>query len=84
MSTKNKKPSILPENSDRGQLFNGERYLTIAEVAEILPIGRDATYNLFKLKGFPSIQLGKRWIVSETSLKKWLKEQEGSKICLNE
>jgi len=48
------------------------RYLSVAEVAEVLSISRPAAYQLFRRSDFPKIQLGHRLLVSENALESWL------------
>ena len=58
-------------------------YLTPKMVGEILHIGENKSYQLFKLAGFPCIQIGKQLLVEMDSLKDFLRKYEGSKICLS-
>lgn len=57
--------------------------LTPKEVSEIIGLGLNNTYKLFGLKGFPKIQIGKKYFVNEEELKKFIQEYKGTKIYLN-
>lgn len=49
--------------------------LSVVEVAEILGISRKGAYNLVRQKGFPSIRVGeKRIITPRDHFLKWLDE----------
>ena len=52
------------------------KILTVKELSQILRIGRDKAYALIKSKGFPSICIGNRYIVTEEALAEWLKQYE--------
>ena len=51
--------------------------LTPKRLAEALSIGRDKAYALMRSKGFPSIQLEDRFIVTQDALDRWLHDMEG-------
>lgn len=53
-----------------------ETILTPMDLAERLHIGRDKAYALIKSKGFPSVCIGKRYIVTSRALDEWLKSYE--------
>ncbi len=50
--------------------------LTARELGSVLHIGRDKAYALIKSKGFPSICIGNRYIVTEHALNEWLHQYE--------
>lgn len=52
---------------------------TAKELATRLGIGRDKTYALMRSLGFPSVQIGARYVVTEEALSRWLREAEGHK-----
>jgi len=52
------------------------------EVSMFLGIGRDKTYELFKQEDFPSIQLGKTYVILEDDLIEWLKDHRGKRVYL--
>ena len=49
-----------------------EKYMTVEMLRERLGISRSTAYNLVKRPDFPSIQVGKKIIISETALQAWL------------
>lgn len=56
--------------------------LNMKEVSMFLGIGRDKTYELFKQEDFPSIQLGKTYVILEDDLIEWLKDHRGKRVFL--
>jgi excisionase family DNA binding protein len=62
---------------------NKIKYLTIEDVCDMLKIGKSSTYKLFRLKGFPSIKIGNKYIVEEKELLDFLSGYKGSRIFLN-
>lgn len=58
------------------------KYLTIDEVSNILGIGKNNTYKLFHIKGFPSIQIGRKLIVEESRFYSFINSYEKNKIFL--
>ena len=50
------------------------------EVTKYLNIGRDKTYALLKIKGFPSIKIGNQYLVPEDKLNKWIDSKMGKQI----
>lgn len=46
--------------------------LTVMEVAAVLGISRTSAYDLFHTKGFPSVSVGRRLMVSKESLRAWM------------
>ncbi|MCR5011947.1 MAG: helix-turn-helix domain-containing protein [Lachnospiraceae bacterium] len=52
------------------------KVLTVRELGNVLHIGRDKAYALIKSKGFPSICIGNRYIVTEQALNEWLHQYE--------
>ena len=57
-------------------------YYTPENVSEILHICMKKTYKLFKMRGFPSVKIGRQWLVEAGDLKKFLAEYKGSGIIL--
>lgn len=49
--------------------------LSIAEAAEVVGISVRYMYDLVKTDGFPTIQVGRRLLVSAKGLERWLEEQ---------
>ena len=52
--------------------------LTIAQVADILSVGRTTVYDLIHREGLPAISLGGRGNlrVAQSSLQQWIQERE--------
>ena len=59
------------------------KMLDIKDVQRILKIGRNSAYNLMQSKGFPSMQIGRKWLISEEALNKWIKDNEHSSVLLD-
>ena len=55
--------------------------LSASEAAQVIGISRATMYKLMKVKGFPTVQFGKRILVSRKGLERWVEEQ--SKIGWN-
>ena len=55
---------------------------TMSELQVILKIGKNTAYKLIKLKGFQSMQIGKKNIKQKNELNEWLKNNKNSKIIL--
>ena len=52
---------------------------TVAELAEVLGIGKNAAYDLVASKGFPAIRINeRRIIIPREGLNAWLLGQAGS------
>ena len=49
--------------------------LSIPEAAKVLGISAPTAYELAKKKGFPTITVGKRILVSAKGLERWVEEQ---------
>ena len=50
--------------------------LTVNDVGEILQIGRNKSYELFKRDDFPSFNLGRQLRVYELDFVEWLNKQK--------
>lgn len=50
-------------------------FLSAPQIAQILGISRAGAYQLMHAKGFPTIRLGKRMVVSKEQMLKWLDAQ---------
>lgn len=55
--------------------------LSAAEAAKIIGVSRATMYKMMKAQGFPTVQFGKRILVSRKGLERWVEEQ--SKIGWN-
>ena len=60
------------------------RMLEIKDLQKILKIGRNVAYNLMKMDSFPSIQIGRKYLVEEKALREWLDENKYCKIIVDE
>ena len=79
-TTKNKK-----EKQERGKhnmkFSNYQNYedlplfLNAELLAKVLGVGVSSAYELMHEKGFPSVRIGKRFIVPRDDLKRWMEEQ---------
>ena len=56
--------------------------LKVKDLQDQLGLGRDTAYALMRSKGFPSIQIGNRYYISEEALTRWLERQEGKKVLI--
>ena len=45
-----------------------------------LGIGRNRAYQLLRSEGFPSIQIGRSYMVSEKNLQSWLDQHTGKTV----
>ena len=52
-----------------------KKTLSVAEAAAVVGISTRYMYDLVKTKGFPTIQIGRRLLVSAKGLEQWLDEQ---------
>lgn len=42
------------------------------QVAKVMGVGKNVAYELFHSKGFPSMKVGRRWLVGRDAFKNWL------------
>lgn len=49
--------------------------LSVPEAAKVLGISAPKAYELVKSKGFPTIVVGKRLLVSAKGLERWIEKQ---------
>ena len=49
--------------------------LSIPEAAKIVGVSPSKMYQIAKSKGFPTVQVGKRILVSVKGLERWVEEQ---------
>ena len=57
-----------------------EQLYTISDIQRILHVGKNTAYKLVKLQGFPAIQIGKKILIPQKSLEKWILDNCGTKI----
>lgn len=56
--------------------------LTVKQLQSKLNMGKNKTYKLVHLKGFPTIRIGKTILIPESDLDKWLSENKNSQIYI--
>ena len=61
---------------------NEKILLTIKYIQEVFQCGKNYAYSLTKLKGFPTIKIGKKIFVPKDKLKKWIDENTNTEIEL--
>lgn len=49
--------------------------LSVPEAAQIVGVSQSKMYEIVKIKGFPTIQIGRRLLVSTKGLERWIEEQ---------
>ncbi len=54
-------------------------FLNAELLAKVLGVGVSSAYELMHEKGFPSVRIGKRFIVPRDDLKRWMDEQVAKK-----
>ena len=54
----------------------------VDELTQLLPIGRDKAYKLMRSKAFPSIQIGRTYIVRKDDFDSWLGSYRGKSFKL--
>ena len=59
-----------------------DNLLTVREVSDTLKLGRNNTYELFDKRDFPKITIGKKLLVKESDLEKYLAKYTKGKIEL--
>ena len=61
---------------------NEKILLTIKDIQEVFQCGKNYAYSLTKLKGFPTIKIGKKIFIPKDRLKKWIDENTNTEIEL--
>ncbi len=78
-----KKVVVELEVQENNKTNNLETMLTVEDVMENLHIESKTTaYKLFKLESFPSIKIGRKYIVPLSAYNKWIKNVTNSEIYL--
>lgn len=57
-------------------------YLTMKDIQDKLHISRNTAYKLVKLKGFPAVKLGGKYLVEDSALTKYMQDHQGVEIFL--
>jgi excisionase family DNA binding protein len=50
-----------------------KQFYTVTDIRDILTIGTNKAYNLIKSDGFPSIKIGRKYLVPKDEFEKWVK-----------
>ena len=56
--------------------------LNITELCDAIGCGKAAGYSLMRSKGFPSIKLGKKYLVSKIQFNDWLANYDKNKALI--
>lgn len=59
----------------------GKLTLSVAEAADVLGISTARMYQIVRIKGFPTVQIGRRLRVSAKGLERWIEEQADKGYC---
>jgi excisionase family DNA binding protein len=62
---------FVPENDKTHK----PKYYNVADIQELLGIGRNSAYKLVTANGFPSIYVGNRIIIPADRFDQWVDEQ---------
>lgn len=54
----------------------------VADLQSVLGIGRETAYALMRNRSFPSIRVGRRFMVEKTALQDWLKQYKGKTFTI--
>lgn len=58
------------------------RVLDVKGLQIALGIGKDTAYSLMRSQAFPSMRLGRRYVVRKEAFEAWLKRNEGKNYVL--
>ena len=81
-TTKNKKEKQESRGNNNMKNSNYQNYevlplfLNAELLAKVLGVGVSSAYELMHEKGFPSIRIGKRFIVPRDDLKRWMEDRK--------
>lgn len=59
------------------------RYITTKDVQEILHLSSTSVSKLVQMDGFPSLKIGKNYIIDETKMYEWVDSHMGTSVSLN-
>jgi excisionase family DNA binding protein len=62
---------------------NGRVMLSVTDIMKIMGVGRDRAYEIIKRGEFPSIKVGRRFLVHEQVFESWLKGETTKKSLRN-
>lgn len=57
---------------------DGSRYLTTTDIRGLYPLGRTRLYEVLCDGSLPSVRWGRKYLVRESDLERFLSEEEGS------
>ena len=57
-------------------------FYTVKDVQRIFCCGRDKAYQLVRSKGFPTMTIGRKILISPDALQKWIAQNHNSSIRL--
>lgn len=64
-----------------GKVNMAKLTLSVPEAADVLGVSSTKMYEIVKIKGFPTIHVGKRILVSAKGLERWIEEQAARGYC---
>ena len=64
-----------------GEVNMAKLTLSVPEAADVLGVSSTKMYEIVKIKGFPTIHVGKRILVSAKGLERWVEEQAAKGYC---
>lgn len=56
-------------NSDK---MNDKEFLTVADIQQLLHVGKNKAYSIVNLSCFPKIKIGKQYYIPQKDFIKWL------------
>ena len=74
--------SVPLANSKQEVINELDAMLTVEDIQNHLHIGKNSAYALVKLSSFPSIKIGRTYLVPLSEYKKWLTKSIGKEYCI--
>lgn len=59
-----------------------DKMLGVKDIQELFGIGRNKALALLNTEGFPTIRLGRTYLVNPSQLEEWIKKNQGKEIKL--
>lgn len=59
-----------------------DRILKVKDIQENLGISKSRAYELINMRGFPKIQIGRRYYIPEREYKEWISDHLQRKVLL--
>lgn len=59
-----------------------DRILKVKDIQENLGISKSRAYELINMRGFPKIQIGRRYYIPESEYKEWISDHLKRKVLL--